>query len=72
MDGMEFNKDPIPFARIITTLVEFIKNDQPEDTSRISEVDDGEKYSKALMLIESRKASNTKAKSNNAHGSGKA
>ncbi|GJT09970.1 retrotransposon protein [Tanacetum coccineum] len=40
MDGMEFNKDPIPFARIITTLVEFIKNEHLEDTSRISEVND--------------------------------
>ncbi|GJS41539.1 putative reverse transcriptase domain-containing protein [Tanacetum coccineum] len=40
MDGMEFNKDPIPFARIITTLVEFIKNEYPEDDSRVMEVDD--------------------------------
>ncbi|GJU98019.1 retrovirus-related pol polyprotein from transposon TNT 1-94 [Tanacetum coccineum] len=40
MDGLEFNKDPILFARIITTLVEFIKNEHPEDSSRISEVDD--------------------------------
>ncbi|GJX71206.1 hypothetical protein Tco_0308377 [Tanacetum coccineum] len=35
MDGMEFNKDPISFSRIITTLVEFIKNDYPEDDSRV-------------------------------------
>ncbi|GJZ34769.1 hypothetical protein Tco_0580586 [Tanacetum coccineum] len=40
MDGIEFNKDLIPFARIITTLVEFIKNEHPEDNLRISEVDD--------------------------------
>ncbi|GJR78512.1 hypothetical protein Tco_0149297 [Tanacetum coccineum] len=40
MDEMEFNKDPILFARIITTLVEFIKNEHLEDTSRISKVDD--------------------------------
>ncbi|GJV15597.1 hypothetical protein Tco_1360920 [Tanacetum coccineum] len=45
MDGMEFNKDPIPFARILTTLVESIKNEHPEDTSRISKVDDGEQQS---------------------------
>ncbi|GKB28019.1 hypothetical protein Tco_0867420 [Tanacetum coccineum] len=40
MDGMEFNKDSVPFARIITTLVEFIKNGHPEDTSKISKLDD--------------------------------
>ncbi|GJY46196.1 hypothetical protein Tco_0435259 [Tanacetum coccineum] len=40
MDGMEFNKDQIPFARIIIKLVEFIKNEHPEDTSRVMEVDD--------------------------------
>ncbi|GKA14657.1 hypothetical protein Tco_0694303, partial [Tanacetum coccineum] len=40
MDGVEFNKDPIPFARIITTLVEFIKNEHLEDTSRVMKVDD--------------------------------
>ncbi|GKA15879.1 hypothetical protein Tco_0695626 [Tanacetum coccineum] len=40
MDGMEFNRDPIPFARIITTLVEFIKNEHLEDDFRVIEVDD--------------------------------
>nr|GEX38860.1 hypothetical protein [Tanacetum cinerariifolium] len=40
MDGMKFNKDPVPFARIITTLVEFIKNEHQEDDSRVMEVDD--------------------------------
>ncbi|GJY85771.1 hypothetical protein Tco_0499797 [Tanacetum coccineum] len=40
MDGLDFNKDPIPFARIITTLVKFIKNEHPTDTSRVMEVDD--------------------------------
>ncbi|GKA05379.1 hypothetical protein Tco_0684499 [Tanacetum coccineum] len=40
MNGMEFNKYPISFARIITTLVEFIKNEHPEDDSRVMEVDD--------------------------------
>nr|GEV91652.1 hypothetical protein [Tanacetum cinerariifolium] len=40
MDGMEFNKDPILFAKIITTIVKFIKNDNPEDDSRVMEVDD--------------------------------
>ncbi|GJZ74646.1 uncharacterized mitochondrial protein-like protein [Tanacetum coccineum] len=40
MDGLEFNKDPIPYARVITTLVEYIKNEHPNDTSRVMEVDD--------------------------------
>ncbi|GJY05924.1 hypothetical protein Tco_0371864 [Tanacetum coccineum] len=40
MDGTEFNRDLIPFARIITTLVEFIKNEHPEDDFRVMEVDD--------------------------------
>ncbi|GKB98069.1 hypothetical protein Tco_0984206 [Tanacetum coccineum] len=40
MDGMKFNRDPIPFAKIITTFVEFIKNEHPEDDFRVIEVDD--------------------------------
>ncbi|GJY55958.1 hypothetical protein Tco_0455073 [Tanacetum coccineum] len=40
MDGIEFNLNPIPFARIITTLAEFIKNEHLEDDSRVMEVDD--------------------------------
>nr|GEY03676.1 reverse transcriptase domain-containing protein [Tanacetum cinerariifolium] len=62
MDGMEFNKDPILVAGIKTTLFELINNEQPEDTSRISEIKvppfdltKGEKESKAQKESKAKK-----------------
>ena len=39
MEGLENNNEPLPYARLMSRIFNYIKNKHPNDTSRMMEVD---------------------------------
>ena len=40
MEALDYNNEPIPFARLMSLIFDYIKSKYPNDQSRMIEVDD--------------------------------
>ncbi|GJU29822.1 hypothetical protein Tco_1173411 [Tanacetum coccineum] len=39
LSGLDYNNEALPYARVMTTLFEYLKNKHPNDAFRMTEVD---------------------------------
>ncbi|GJT27413.1 hypothetical protein Tco_0907688 [Tanacetum coccineum] len=40
LSGLDYNNEALPYARVMTTLFEYLKNKHPNDVSRMIEVEE--------------------------------